>query len=250
MEGVAEVTLDRREVRNAFNDEVIGEFLETWKILASDSDLRAMILRTAGDTFCSGADLKWMKAMAGFGKEENLADAGHLYDCMDGLFRLPVPTVCRVQGPAFGGALGLIAACDIVIASSEASFAFTEVRLGLAPAVISPFVARKLDPAFLREVFLTGRRFSAIEARDHGLVTEVVGPEELDIAVDKTVLHLLKGSPEAQKAIKELLDHLPFPSREEERRFTSALIADLRAGKDGQEGITAFFERRNPRWVK
>lgn len=247
---VARITLDRPETKNAFHDEVIGELIRTWEELSDRKDTRVMVLESRGDVFSAGADLHWMKRMADYDFSENVADAEKLWACVEKLHLLPFPTLCRVQGPAFGGALGLMAACDIVLAAETAAFAFSEVRLGLAPAVISPFVARKVPPAQLADTFLSGRRFTAKEAEMWGLVTRAVPEADLDETVEKFIRRILSGSPSAQRSIKDLLNRIPFSSSAKARSFTTSLISELRASEEGKEGINAFFDRRKPSWAK
>jgi methylglutaconyl-CoA hydratase len=246
--GVARLTLDRAEKHNAFDDAVIRELTAHLAALDSDPQVRVVVLTGAGASFSAGADLNWMRAMAGYGERENRADALALADLMGALDRLARPTIARVNGPAFGGGVGLIACCDIVIASSAARFAFTEVRLGLAPAVISPFVIAAIGARQARRLFATGETFDAAHAQAIGLVHEVVAPDALDASVEAVVAQLLQGGPEALRAIKDLVHTVAAEDADDLRGHTAELIARLRASPEGQEGLGAFLAKRPPGW--
>ena len=204
-DGVATVTLNRAEVHNAFNDAVIADLTGVLRRLGDDDKVRAVVLRAEGKSFSAGADLGWMQRMAGYGHAENLADAGALAELMRVLNFLPKPTVSRVQGAAFGGGVGLVACCDIAIASDAASFSLSEVRLGLIPAVISPYVVAAIGERAARRYFLTAERFGADEALRIGLVHQVVPADQLDSAVDTILTRLSEGGPAAQRAAKDLI---------------------------------------------
>ena len=204
-DGVATVTLNRAEVHNAFNDTVIADLTGVLRRLGDDDKVRAVVLRAEGKSFSAGADLGWMQRMAGYGHAENLADAGALAELMRVLNFLPKPTVARVQGAAFGGGVGLVACCDIAIASDAASFSLSEVRLGLIPAVISPYVVAAIGERAARRYFLTAERFGADEALRIGLVHQVVPADQLDSAVDTILTRLSEGGPAAQRAAKDLI---------------------------------------------
>ncbi|MCC2690325.1 MAG: enoyl-CoA hydratase, partial [Rhizobiaceae bacterium] len=204
-DGVATVTLNRAEVHNAFNDTVIADLTGVLRRLGDDAKVRAVVLRAEGKSFSAGADLGWMQRMAGYGHAENLADAGALAELMRVLNFLPKPTIARVQGAAFGGGVGLVACCDIAIASDAASFSLSEVRLGLIPAVISPYVVAAIGERAARRYFLTAERFGADEALRIGLVHQVVPADQLDSAVDTILTRLSEGGPAAQRAAKDLI---------------------------------------------
>jgi len=243
------VTLNRPDVRNAFNEEVIGE-LRAWAgHAATDPDLRACVLAGAGKAFCAGADLAWMARMRQYSEEENVRDARAMADMFGALDRLPVPLIGRVHGAALGGGTGLAAVCDIVVASDDAVFGFTEVKLGLLPAVISPFAVAKIGVSLARELMLTGARLSAERARSAGLVHAVVAAGELDRAVDGCVREILSGSPSAIAATKALLSQVAGRRPEDVVDLTSRAIAAQRVSAEGQEGLSAFLEKRPPRWA-
>ena len=249
--GVATVTLNRPEKRNAFGDELIADLTLLLRDLDEDPSVRVVVLTGAGDTFSAGADLNWMRAMAGYSREENIEDALKLADLMETLDGLAKPTVARVNGHAFGGAVGLIACCDIALASKHARLALSEVRLGLVPAVISPYVIR--GPRQARRLFQTAEAISAKRARKMGLVHEVADPDELDEKVAEQVSMLLTGGPQALAHAKRLVRTIVTvgeESRAEQRQYTAELIADLRAGEEGQEGLGAFLAKRKPRWTR
>ena len=240
--------LNRPQAKNAFTPEMLAELRTACASLAHDPSVRVLVLRAEGDHFCSGADIGWMKASAGLSSEENLREARDLFDTFFALHALPFPTLAVAHGPAYGGGLGLIAACDLAIASEEASFAFTEVRLGIAPAVISPFILKKSPAAWVRDVMLSGRRFTAREGERQEFFQGVIPAIGLEEAVKVTVESLLKGSPSAQRKIKELLDTVTGFTPERLKEYLADAIAGLRASEEGQEGLAAFFEKREPSW--
>jgi methylglutaconyl-CoA hydratase len=248
-DGVATVTLNRAEVHNAFNDTVIADLTGTLCRLGDDNKVRAVVLRAEGKSFSAGADLGWMQRMAGYGHAENLADAGALAELMRVLNFLPKPTVARVQGAAFGGGVGLVACCDIAIASDAASFSLSEVRLGLIPAVISPYVVAAIGERAARRYFLTAERFGADEALRIGLVHQVVPADQLDSAVDTILTRLSEGGPAAQRAAKDLIfavAHRPVDAGL--IHDTAERIATVRASSEGREGLAGFLEKRKPAW--
>lgn len=246
---MARIILAREDVRNAFDETMIAELHAAFRELHSMRDaVRVVIVEADGPVFCAGADLNWMKRCAAFTPEENLADSLELANLIQTLNELPQPTICRVQGPALGGGVGVISACDIVVAAQTAYFALSEVRLGLAPAVISPYVIQRIGPAAAREYFLTGERFSASRAHELGLVNRLVPPELLDGAVQDIVKSLLQCGPRAQEAVKDLIRTAPGLKNDELKGYTAKVIADLRAGDEGKEGVGAFLERRAPSW--
>ncbi|NNG04013.1 MAG: enoyl-CoA hydratase/isomerase family protein [Inquilinus sp.] len=245
---VATVTLNRPAVHNAFDEGMIAELIAVLGRLAADPAARCVVLRGAGKSFCAGADLGWMKRMAGFGEAENLADARGLAELMHLLDTLPKPTVALVHGAAYGGGVGLVACCDIAIADEGARFCLSEVRLGLIPAVIGPYVGGATGARAARRYFQTAEVFDAERARRLGLVHETAPAATLDAAADAVATALLKGAPGAQAAAKALVadvtDRPPAGLRDEMARR----IAALRAGAEGREGVAAFLEKRKPGW--
>ncbi len=250
---VARVTLNRPEIHNAFNEVVISELTAAIKELAAQADgaagLRVVVLTGAGKSFCAGADLNWMKKMAAYTYEENIKDALALADLMYTIYTCPLPTIARVNGSAFGGGVGVASACDIVVASTEARFSLSEVKLGLVPACIAPYVIERVGQRNAREFFLTGERISAQKALDIGVANRIAAPNELDGVVDGYIAHLLSSSPQALRWAKDLVSKTPKMKLDECRRFNAEMIAKLRVSEEGQEGISAFFEKRKPNWA-
>lgn len=250
--GVVTLTLNRPDKHNAFGDELIADLTRILGELDRDPTVRVVVLTGAGRSFSAGADLNWMRAMAGYTEQQNLEDALKLADLMDTLDRLGKPTVARVNGHAFGGAVGLIACCDIAVASKKARLCLSEVRLGLVPAAISPYVIAAIGPRHARRLFQTAEAIKAKKARKIGLVHLVADPEELDEKVAEQVDMLLKAGPQALAEAKRLVRDVAGAQderREALRQSTAALIARLRVGAEGQEGLNAFLEKRPPAWV-
>ena len=245
---VATVTLRRPEARNALNAALIGEVTRCFEELAQDESVRVVVLTGEGPSFCAGADVGYMRDTASYSYEENLEDARRLADMFLAVDDLPKPVVARVQGAAIGGGAGLVAAADLAVAEEETRFAFSEVRLGIAPATIAPFVVRKIGFSRARALFLTGERFGADLAREIGLVHEVVPEGELDAALERVAAQLLQGGPAAQAAIKEALRQVEATEPMEALGIMTQLIAELRVGEEGQEGLGAFLEKREPFW--
>lgn len=246
---VATVRLNRPDKHNAFDEHLIAELTQAFRDLASDAAVRVVVLAANGQSFSAGADLDWMKRMSAMGRADNERDAMALADLMEAIDRCPKPVVGVIQGAAFGGGVGLVACCDIAIATSSASFSLSEVRLGLIPAVISPYVAAAIGPRACRRYFLTAEKFDAATAAKLGLIHRVVEPENLDMAREETIKHLLNGGPAAQVAAKDLIRRVAgAPIDEALRRDTAARIADARASAEGKEGIAAFLEKRKPKW--
>jgi len=247
---VERVTLNRPDARNAFNEDVIGE-LTRWALAAGrDADLRVAVLAGAGAAFCAGADLAWMARMAAYSEEENVRDALALADMFAALDGLPMPLVGRVHGAALGGGTGLAAVCDIVVAADDAVFGFTEVRLGLLPAVISPYAIARIGAAAARDLMLTGRRIAAVEAVRLGLVHAVVPVDALDATVQRYVRDLLAGGPGAVRATKRLIRDVNGRRPSDVRELTAHAIAAQRVAPEGQEGLRAFLEKRVPSWLQ
>ena len=246
---VARVFLNRPEVRNAFNDGVITELAETFTRLGQDPGVRVIVLGGHGKAFCAGADLNWMKSMAGFGWEDNRADATRLAEMLWAIYSCPLPVVGRLHGDCYAGGMGLAACCDVLVAAEGMHFCLSEARLGLLPATISPYVMRAMGEQAARRYFITAERFSAAQARDMGFVHELVAPDALDAKVDEIVALLVANGPAAVKACKRLVQD--FVGREitlDLRVETARRIADIRASDEGREGVQAFLNKREPAW--
>jgi methylglutaconyl-CoA hydratase len=247
-ESVVRVTLNRPEVRNAFNEELIAE-LKAWAESVTPATARVAILSGAGKAFCAGADLHWMSRMIEYGREENVRDARELAELFNVLDRLPIPLIGRVHGAALGGGVGLAAVCDIVVAAEDAVFGFTEAKLGILPAVISPFCVRKIGVSAARELFLTAARFSAARAQQLGLVHAVAPEAEMDGAVDGYVRELLTSAPGAITGAKRLIAAIAGKPPVEVADLTSETIARHRVSAEGQDGMRAFLDKRKPGWM-
>lgn len=248
--GVATVTLNRPEVRNAFNDEVIAEVTAVFSELAERTEVRCIVLAGNGPAFCAGADLNWMKRMAGYTRDENVADAVALANMLRAVYRSPKPTIARVQGDVYAGGTGLVAACDIAVSVDTAYYCLSEVKLGLIPATISPYVIRAMGARAAHRYFLTAERFSAAEALRIGFVHEVVPAAQLDAKVAEIAQSLLLAGPAALKACKALVQDVA------EKDITQLLIdrtvqgiADIRVSDEGREGIQSFLGKRKPGWL-
>jgi methylglutaconyl-CoA hydratase len=250
-EGAIEyLTLNRPDVRNAFNDEVVAELAAWAATAAGERSLRAAVVSGAGATFCAGADVAWMARTIDYTEEQNVQDAIAMSRMFRALDTLPVPLIGRVHGAALGGGAGLAATCDIVVAGEQAIFGFTEVKLGLLPAVISPFALAKIGRSAARELFLTGSRFSAQRAHEIGLVHRVVPEAELDTAVAGYIADILGAGREAVAAAKSMIVDVWSKPSEDVTRITAHAIAAQRTSAEGQEGLRAFLEKRNPAWTR
>jgi methylglutaconyl-CoA hydratase len=247
---VTTVTLNRPEVRNAFNEELIAELGSWARGVKPDGRVRVVVLQGAGSVFCAGADLQWMSKMVGYSREENMADARAAAEMFLALDALPVPVIGRVHGAALGGGAGLAAICDVVVAAEDAQFGFTEVTLGILPAMISPYVVRKIGLSAAREWCLNGARFTAPTARDLGLIHDVVAAERLDLAVDRHVQQFLKAAPSAIARTKRLLAQVDGRMPAETIDLTIEAIAEQRISPEGQDGMRAFLDKRPPAWVR
>ena len=246
---VAEVWLNRPEVRNAFNDGVIKELTAAFATLGADPTLRVIVLGGHGKAFCAGADLSWMRAMADYTWEQNHADAAALAQMLWTIWSCPVPVVGRVQGDCYAGGVGLAAVCDVLVASDAAHFCLSEAKLGLLPATISPYVVRALGEQASRRYFVTAERFGAARAAALGFVHELVPAEQLDARVAEVVAALVANGPAAVKACKQLVkDVAGLPVGSELRDETARRIADIRASAEGREGVQAFLNKRDPSW--
>lgn len=246
---VERLTLHRPDVRNAFNDGMIAELTAWAGGLAGDSTVRAVVIAGAGPTFCAGADLTWMARTVEYTEAENIADAERTSAMFRAIDTLPVPVIGRIHGAALGGGAGLAAVCDVVVAEEHAVFGFTEVKLGIIPAVISPFVLAKIGRSAARELFLTGRRFSAAHALDIGLVHTTVAPEQLDAAVDAVIREVLGAGPQAVAAAKQLIaDVSQAGSLDDAVQLSARALAARRVSAEGQDGLRAFLDKRKPGW--
>jgi methylglutaconyl-CoA hydratase len=244
------ITLSRPEVRNAFNDEVIAELKTAFIEAGQAADVRCVVLAAEGPAFCAGADLNWMRRMADYTRDENLADAGQLAAMLRAIYECPKPTIARVQGDVFAGGVGLVAACDMTVSVDTATYCLSEVKLGLIPATISPYVIRAMGARASHRYFLTAERFSAAEAYRVGLVHEVVAANELDAKVAELTSALVSASPNAVRACKRLVQDVA------EREIDDALvahtvagIADIRSSAEGKEGVQSFLQKRKPNWL-
>ena len=247
---VVTVTLNRPDVRNAFNDEVIGELTDAFRELGQRDDVRCIVLAAAGTAFCAGADLNWMRRMADYTREENLSDAGQLATMLKTIYECPKPTIARVQGDAYAGGTGLVAACDIAISADTANYCLSEVRLGLIPATISPYVIRAMGARAAHRYFLTAERFDSHEAHRIGFVHEVVAASALDARVSELAKSLVNAGPQAVRLCKKLVQDVAGQA------ITSALvqmtvegIADIRVSAEGREGVQSFLQKRKPSWL-
>lgn len=247
---VATVTLARPDKRNAFNDEVIAELNQAFTQLGSSEQVRVIVLAAEGKAFCAGADLNWMRAMADYSREENLADADKLAQMLSTLYRYPKPTIAAIQGDVYAGGIGLISACDIAIAVDSANFCLSEVRLGLAPATISPYVIRAMGARAAHRYLLTAEVFDAAEAQRIGLIHESVAASELDAKVASVAKKLRNNSPNAVKECKQLVQYVAGESIDEALiAQTVKGIADIRASDEGKEGVQSFLQKRKPNWL-
>jgi len=248
-DGIARVTLDRPELRNAFDDALIKLLHEAFVSLGEDKAIRVVILAGNGPAFCAGADLNWMKRMAKYGYDENLADARALAQMLATLDRMPKPTIARVHGPVFAGGTGLVAACDIAVGTPEAKFCLSEAKLGLSPATISPYVIRAMGEHNARRYFLTAEVFDADEALRIGMLSLLVSPSDIDKAIEDLVNHLLAGGPEAHAKIKDLIRAVAGrPVDDALLADTAKRIAEIRVSPEGKEGIASFLEKRKASW--
>ena len=247
---VATVTLNRPEVRNAFNDEVILEVTAAFKDLSARTDVRCIVLAANGTAFCAGADLNWMRSMADYTREQNLEDAGRLAEMLRTVYECPKPTIARIQGDVYAGGTGLAAACDIAVAVDTAGFCLSEVKLGLLPSTISPYVIRAMGARAAHRYFLTAERFSAAEALRIGFVHEVVAADALDAKVAELTQALVNAGPAAVKGCKKLVqDVAGYDITPELLAMTVGSIADVRVSPEGREGLQSFLQKRKPNWL-
>lgn len=249
-EEVATVYFNRPEIHNAFNATVISEMLDAFRRIGSDQSIRAVILTGVGKSFCSGADLNWMRGVITQSFDENLAEANALADLFYTIYTLRQPVIARVNGAAIGGGTGFVAVCDFAVAAKSAKFSFSEVKIGVVPACIGPYVVKKIGEGRVRELFITGERMDAERALQVGLVNRVVDDDQLDDVVNNYVRSILTSGPEAVAMAKELIGSVPNMTPEEYRPYTAEMIARLRISPEGQEGMDAFLNKRTPNWVK
>ncbi|HET6347775.1 MAG TPA: enoyl-CoA hydratase-related protein [Candidatus Krumholzibacteria bacterium] len=245
---VVRITIDRPSVKNAFDDVLIVELTQALDVIAQDDSMRVMVLTGEGDVFSAGADLNWMRKVSHYTFEQNVEDAKIFARMLEKLYRLPKPTIARVNGACMGGGVGLVSACDISLCIREAKFALREILLGIAPAAISPYVLRKIGETNARDYFLTGRIFHAETAREIGLINEVVDIADIDLHTQRWIHYFLKAGPKAIAVTKELINRVSWARIEDMQEYTARTIAALRGADEGQEGFAAFFEKRKPRW--
>lgn len=248
--GIARITLAQPEIRNAFSDTGIAEITAAFHKVGERADVRAVVLAAEGPAFCAGADLNWMRRMADYSRDENRVDAGLLAEMLRTIYECPKPTIARVQGDVYAGGMGLVACCDMAVTVDTAGFCLSEVKIGLIPATISPYVLRAMGARAAHRYFLTGERFSAQEAHRIGYVHEVVDVDGLDSVVDGWLKHLLSAGPAAVRACKRLvLDVAEREINEQLIATTVESIADIRASNEGREGVQAFLNKRKPSWL-
>lgn len=242
------ITLNRPDVHNAMNEKLMKELTDCFKNLSDDKSVRIIILTGKGKSFCAGADLNWMKSMAKYSKEENIKDSRLLSNLYESIYNCPKPVIGCINGHAFGGGLGLFAVCDITFAVPGCKFAFSEVKLGIIPSVISTYIVRRIGLSNMRRLFITGERINSEYAEKIGLIDFVVSEEEIDNEIEKYVNILVSSGPNAIKEIKKLVDNCEKLDVEKYKEFTVKKIAELRVSNEGQEGINAFLEKRKSKW--
>ncbi len=247
---LALVTFNRPEIHNAFNSTVITEMQEIFDEIAGDDSLRAVVLSGKGKSFCAGADLNWMRGVIKQSFEENLEESNALADLFWSIYTCKRPVIGRINGAAIGGGTGFVAVCDIAIAARSAVFSFSEVKIGVVPACIGPYVIKKMGEGKTRELFITGERMKADRAHEVGLVNRVVEDDHLDAETDTLLKHILTSGPEAVAMAKKLISDVPNQTPDEFKPYTAEMIARLRVSDEGQEGMDAFLNKRKPRWAE
>jgi methylglutaconyl-CoA hydratase len=246
---ITTIFLNRPEVHNAMNEALMKELVLCFKDLINDEKVRIIIITGKGKSFCAGADLNWMKSMVNYSKKQNIQDSNLLLELYDIIYHCPKPVIAKVNGHAFGGGLGLFAVCDLVVSIPECKFAFSEVKLGIIPSVISTYIARRIiGLAHMRRLFITGERFTSAEAEKYGLIDYVVDEAEIDNVIQKYVSLFKTSGPSAVNEVKKLVDSYEYLSLKEYKKHTVEKIAELRISKEGQEGINAFLEKRKSKW--
>ena len=249
--GVATISLSRPEIRNAFNEVMIREITSAFHEIEKEPDIRAVILKGEGKAFCAGADLNWMRDVASYTFEQNYEESYRLSQCFYAIYNCPKPTIAMVHGAAIGGANGLLAACDIAVCEDETVFSLSEVKIGIVPACISPYVIKRVGEYGARELMLTGRRIKGKEAEQYKLVNKSLPASELDHYVNELLALLKTSGPKAIAQCKHLIDEVANNiTLDEALTFTAHMIAEIRASEEGQEGMAAFLEKRQPGWVK
>ncbi len=248
---IATVWLNRPEIRNAFNEVMIGELIKAFKEITGNTGTRIIVLRGRGKSFCAGADLNWMRDVASYSYEQNLQESLQLSECFNTIYNCPIPTIAVVHGAAIGGANGLLAACDIALCDDETTFSLSEVKIGIVPACISPFVMKRVGEYGAKELMLTGRRINGKEAEWFRLVNKSLPAAELEEYLQQTTGLLLTSGPKAVSQCKVLIDQVSNKiTHQEALTYTAAMIAEIRASEEGQEGMAAFLEKRKPGWVQ
>lgn len=249
-DGTVTLTLNRPDIHNPFDEKMIAELTDAFRKVAKNGNARALVLTGAGRSFCAGADLNWMKRMGEFSLEENVYDATDLSKMFQALEDVEIPVIAKVNGAALGGGAGLACACDFVIASDKAKIGFSEVKLGLLPGVISPYVIDRVGAKRAAQLFITGERFDADMARKLGLFDDVVEPDDLDAVVERFIKQIMTGGPQAVKECKRLARTGAHMERAEFKKYCINAIAKMRASPEGKEGVSAFLEKREPSWRK
>jgi len=247
---IATVMLNRAEVHNAMNERLIKEITTCFKELANDEKTKVIVLTGKGESFCAGADLSWMKSMVMYSKEENIRDSRLLLDMYETIYSCPKPVIGKINGHAFGGGVGLIAVCDINIATVGSKFAFSEVKLGIIPSVISTYVVRRIGLSNMKRLFITGERFNSEYAKEIGLIDFITEKDDFNSTVERYVDQLKSSSPKAIKEIKNLVNNYKKMDIEKYKEFTVEKISELRVSEEGQEGMNAFLEKRRPKWER
>ena len=246
---VGNIIFNRPEIHNAFNSLVIDEMIQLFDEIEKDSNLRVIVITGAGKSFCAGADLNWMRSVVTQSFEENLIESNRLAELFYKVYSFKLPVIGKINGAAIGGGTGFVAVCDIAIAAESAKFSFSEVKIGLVPACIGPYVIKKMGEGKARELFITGERMLAKRAFEVGLVNKFVADDKLDSAVDELVQTILSSGPEAVSMAKKLVSEVPAMSPEQFKPYTAEMIAKLRISDEGQEGMDAFLNKRKPKWV-
>ena len=247
---IATVMLNRAEVHNAMNERLIKEITTCFKELANDEKTKVIVLTGKGESFCAGADLNWMKSMVMYSKEENIRDSRLLLDMYETIYNCPKPVIGKINGHAFGGGVGLIAVCDINIATVGSKFAFSEVKLGIIPSVISTYVVRRIGLSNMKRLFITGERFNSEYAKEIGLIDFITEKDDFNSTVERYVDQLKSSSPKAIKEIKNLVNNYKKMDIEKYKEFTVEKISELRVSEEGQEGMNAFLEKRRTKWER
>lgn len=247
---VARVTFNRPEIHNAFNATVITEMQQVFNEIEKDDNIRVVVLTGAGKSFCAGADLNWMRSVVNQSFEQNLAESNALAELFHAMYSCKRPVIGRINGAAIGGGTGFVAVCDIAIAVRSAVFSFSEVKIGVVPACIGPYVIKKIGEGKTRELFITGERMNAVRAHEVGLVNKIVDDDQLDAEVEKLTESVLSSGPQAVMTAKKLVSEVPAMTPEQFKPYTADMIARLRISDEGQEGMDAFLNKRKPRWVE